>query len=578
MNAKEISMLLAERAESFAKTLYPDAVRRGKDLKIGNVRGEKGDSMVITLSGQHKGRWMDFATNNGGDLLDLLMAYRGCDIAEAMRQARQYLGINDVREVAASRKVYTKPQRPQVAAPSAVAVWFEQRGISAETVKAYRIGERVEAGKVYAVMPFFVDGEIVNFKWRNIAEKRDMRQAKDPQPSLFGWHLIDPRCRSVVITEGEIDAMSVHQCGIPALSIPSGAGNHQWIEVDWDRLERFSDIVLWYDNDDAGKKGAAEVAKRLGLERVRLVKSDHKDANDAIRLCGDEVIEAYTSAVSVAPDDLKSASEYVFDLVEYLSPNREAEIGAPLWVGDTLPFIKFRPCEVTVWTGINGHGKSAFLGMQAVRWAINESPVAIFSGEMHPKQTLGRMVRQVAGTRYPERAEIERIVDSIGENLWMVDVVGNVTVDRLVELFSYCTRRRGCKQFVVDSLMMTDIPEDGKGAMDAQRVAMQKLVAFAQNFGCHVHVVAHPRKTESESHIPGKLDVAGSRVITGMAHNVISVWADLKKTDLSECDGKVVLQKQRNGDVQFREVLYFYDPESMRYLVSAGFDDREAWA
>jgi hypothetical protein len=73
--------------------------------------------------------------------------------------------------------------------------------------------------------------------------------------------------------------MTLWQAGLTALSVNAGAGNHQWIDSDWDRLERFSDIVISFDHDEAGDKGAAEVMKRLGADRCRRMKMGAKDAN-----------------------------------------------------------------------------------------------------------------------------------------------------------------------------------------------------------------------------------------------------------------------------------------------------------
>lgn len=124
------------------------------------------------------------------------------------------------------------------------------------------------------------DAVLINYKLRNVSEKKDMQQAGGAEPCLFGWHLIDPKARSIAITEGEIDAMSLHQCGIPAMSVNAGAGNHQWIENDWEKLERFSEILVFFDNDEAGNKGAAEIIHRLGAERCKRVQLPTKDANE----------------------------------------------------------------------------------------------------------------------------------------------------------------------------------------------------------------------------------------------------------------------------------------------------------
>ena len=47
---------------------------------------------------------------------------------------------------------------------------------------------------------------------------------------FFGWHTIPAGSTTIVITEGEFDAMAVHQAtGMPAISLPNGASltHHQ---------------------------------------------------------------------------------------------------------------------------------------------------------------------------------------------------------------------------------------------------------------------------------------------------------------------------------------------------------------
>jgi twinkle protein len=139
--------------------------------------------------------------------------------------------------------------------PTANARVADDRGLTAETIDAFKVREVQRKGQPWALFPYLRDGVYVNGKYRNPADKKGMQQEKDAEPCLFGWHLIDPKARTVAICEGEIDAMTLHQVGIPALSVNAGAGNHQWIENDWDRLERFSEILVCFDNDEAGRQG-----------------------------------------------------------------------------------------------------------------------------------------------------------------------------------------------------------------------------------------------------------------------------------------------------------------------------------
>ena len=168
----------------------------------------------------------------------------------------------------------------------------------------------------------------------------------------------------MAITEGEIDAMTLHQCGVPALSVNAGAGNHQWIESDWERLERFSEILVCFDDDDAGRKGAAEVVQRLGPERCKVVKFRAKDANQFLMdgACGEDFHNAIADAKPLDPDELIGMARRHGRGEGAVLPGPRRRSDPCLMLGDRrFDWFEFRPGELTVWTGINGHGKSLML-------------------------------------------------------------------------------------------------------------------------------------------------------------------------------------------------------------------------
>lgn len=139
-----------------------------------------------------------------------------------MRDAKAHLGIRDEMPPRPA-PTYKRPARPQCGKPkSRVLKWLLGRGLTEETIAAFKIGEQERGGKTYAVFPYLRDGELVNAKRRNPDEKKDMLQEGGAEPCLFGWHLIEPNARRVAIFEGEIDAMTGHQMGIASLSINAG--------------------------------------------------------------------------------------------------------------------------------------------------------------------------------------------------------------------------------------------------------------------------------------------------------------------------------------------------------------------
>jgi twinkle protein len=574
MNASDVAQTLAARAQAVCEYLLPGGKKQGSEWKAGSVGGEAGNSLSVRLTGPKAGVWADFQSGEKGDLLDLWVACRGMSVAEAVNDAKSWLGVRDVLP-APEPKTYKRPAKPACQAPkSRVREWLTSRGIEERTIAAFKVAEQMRDGKTYAVFPYLRDGELVNVKYRNPDEKKDMRQEGGAEPCLFGWHLIEPKARSVAICEGEIDAMTLWQAGIPALSVNAGAGNHQWIESDWQRLERFSDILVAFDSDEPGQKGAAEVMRRLGIARCRKLVFPAKDANDWLMqgACGEDFQNAAAAAKPQDPQELRSAAEFMARVKAMFFPAGDASADPCLRLDKNLEWFEFRAGELTVWTGYNGHGKSLMLSQVLLGLVQQGERLCVFSGEMSPERQVKRMSKQATGLDVPTAGYLDAVGEWLRGRVWIFDMVGSATIARLLEVFEYGNKRYGIRHFVIDSLMMTDVPEDGPGSMSAQKEAIQKLCNFAKRNGCHVHLVAHPRKGRDENAGPGKLDVAGSSKITDGADNVFTVWSarrDESDAPTDEPDAKLELQKQRNGDVQHFTLMLWFVRGAMQYATNA---------
>jgi len=172
------------------------------------------------------------------------------------------------------------------------------------------------------------DGKTIDLL-KFLAIKRDdgkkiIWASANSKPRLFGWQAVHPDSRNVVITEGEIDAMTIAGWGYAALSLPQGAVNMEWIEHDFDALSRFEKIYICTDNDEPGNKAAAEMVDRLGRERCyRLVFDQCKDANEALVSGKFEEPDFYDrlhDAKTLDPEELCNAGSFGNQAWEFIHP------------------------------------------------------------------------------------------------------------------------------------------------------------------------------------------------------------------------------------------------------------------
>lgn len=232
-------------------------------------------------------------------------------------------------------------------------------------------------------------------------------------------------------------------------------------------------------------------------------------------------------------------------------------------LGDLL---RFRPGEVTLWTGINGHGKSLALGQTAVSIAAQGYKVCIASLEMRPTITLARMCRQAGRQAIPSPEFIRHFHNTTADGLFLYDQLGMVQGAKMLAVIRYCAEKRGIQHFVLDSLMKCGLGEDD---YSGQKHFVDGLCTAARDHNIHVHLVAHSRKGRDESEPPGKMDVRGASAIADQVDNILSVWRNKAKerakqegdhSQHDKPDALLACDKQRNGEWEGRCALFFDGP------------------
>ncbi|WP_404978546.1 toprim domain-containing protein [Bartonella sp. OD88NMGDW] len=389
--------------------------------------------------------------------------------------------------------------------------------------------------------------------------------------------------RTIVITEGEIDALSLAAYGYPAVSVPFGGGSggkHNWIENEFDHLESFETIFLATDMDPPGEEAAREIASRLGRHRCYRVRLPRKDANDCLTAGIDSatIKAAFSSAQSFAPEGLRRASDYKDQVIGLFWPEPEKHLGYTVPYPKLQDKLHFRPAELTLWSGASGAGKSQLLSDCIPHWIAQKSRLCLASLEMKGEQSLRRLTKQTGGLEQPTKETIERILHFLDEGLILYEHVGKSSVDTLLEVFDYCRARYGCDQFIIDSLMRLGIASDDYAR---QEQAVYKMVDWAVLNSVHIHLVAHARKGGLDKDIPSTEDIKGASEIGANAFNIITIWRNRsledkifaaslaqEKADLAKRPGVIMnIAKQRSGDFEGKIGLWF-DPQTYRYRCS----------
>lgn len=290
--------------------------------------------------------------------------------------------------------------------------------------------------------------------------------------------------------------------------------------------------------------------------------------------------------VPPAPEEsVKSIAEYHVEVGELLAGKRLE--------GDTLPWPKthshfrFRPGEVTLWHGINGHGKSAVTTQVALWLALQKKRSCIASFEMLPERTVMRMVLQAAGNPTPSAKFVSDFFLGLCQRLWIYDHRGRVDPQMLFRAIRYCAYEKGTKHFFIDSLMKCVSKEDDYGA---QSDFVNSLCDIAHETGNHIHLIHHVRKGDDEKKAPGKFDAKGTGAITDQVDNVIAVWRNKAKEREKEDalrNGKeltdetpdflLICDKQRNGGWEgnwalWGDVRTWHFRESLREPWSRGYE------
>ena len=193
MDIRDLSKKLGDHASGICQELYPEGKIESGCYKVGSISGEKGRSMSVYLHGDQAGKYMDFATGEGGDMLDLIQYALVLSLPDAMEWAKKRFNIRDgapAKKISAIKnKTFNTPKLPEQKNSEVLHGYMVGRGFKdvGEVCFRHKIYETDGKGGKDVVFPFYdPDKELVFIKTKPMNYDGNPSTQRNLKPILFG--------------------------------------------------------------------------------------------------------------------------------------------------------------------------------------------------------------------------------------------------------------------------------------------------------------------------------------------------------------------------------------------------------
>lgn len=351
------------------------------------------------------------------------------------------------------------------------------------------------------VFNFYENGKIVKQKLRALDDRSKCTQiGKTKSKSLFGMHAFTPSKKiPIVVTEGEFDAVAVHQAmNYPAVAI-CGAGNsakHLAENIEW--LSQWAHVVLCFDSDEAGKEATDTAIGLFEIGKVRVAHLPMKDPNDMIKAHREEELKrAIWNAEVLKPSTIVTVDEIT-----------ERVLVKPTF-GDPWPYEHMNkvtrglmPGSMYVVAAAEGQGKTEFVKELLFSLIDNKTKCGLFSFEQDAASTVQRFIGSKLNKRlhlpeekwWDEEIILEEM-DKIKDSLYLYDNKGSLGIDSICLNIRYLVKCMGVKFVVIDNLtaLCANCLIDGKTVNDITYMAYaaNKFHSLIKELGISMLILAH---------------------------------------------------------------------------------------
>lgn len=451
---------------------------------------------------------------------------------------------------------------------------LEDRGLTRETLEKWGYQINVDE-KCHIANYRDASGELVAQKIRRAGKKFQCINGSKDMPLYGMWRAQGDL--SVVIVEGEIDALSVSQAfkhKYAVVSLPNGSKDAAYnCQRYYEWLDGFKKIVLMFDQDEPGRLATEEAAAVLPIGKVAVAVLPHKDANEVLVKDGAAaIVSAFWSAKPWRPDGIVSGSDFtVDDLMEATEPGYSIE-GCPE-LSEKL--LGLRKAELTLLTAGSGIGKSTI----ARQWAymLHQSHGLkignVFLEEQNKKtaQAYVALHTQVPLGRLRANPNIisreqwqEATAEVVHQRMCFYNHFGSLEQANLLAKLRYMATVEKCDFIFLDhiSIVTSGMESSSEGERKDIDILMTKLASLVQETGVGIIAIVHLKRAKDKSFNEGSIislsDLRGSASLEQLSFNVIAAERDQQAEDEARDTMIIrVLKCRETGDTGVADTLVY---------------------
>ena len=380
--------------------------------------------------------------------------------------------------------------------------------------------------------------------------------------TLFGQNLWRDGGKTIILTEGEIDALSVSKVQgnkYPVCSIPSGATSaKKYIKRELEWLSKFENIVLMFDEDEAGKKASIECANILPVKKVKIAKLPAKDPNELlVTNQSTKLYDAIWEAKRYTPQGIIEGK----DTKDLLLKDNYVETIPYQWNGLNEKLGGIRNSELVLLTAGSGTGKSQVC--REIAYHLINKKIKI--GYIALEESVQKSIRSIVGIKLNKlihKPEVKKQVpeeelvsawNEVKDYVSFYDHFGSSDTDDLMNRIRYMVQSLDCKVIILDhiSIVVSGITDgDERRTIDNLMTSLRQLV---EEVKCALFVVSHLKRPEGkkghEEGVQTSLShLRGSHSLAQLSDAVIGFERDQQDATASNVMTSRVLKNRYSGE------------------------------